>query len=65
MSPAPGSLHQQVSGNLFGLLWNYLHGKPCQVFSAPFDVRLPNPKKGKLDQDIITVVQPDLCVVCD
>lgn len=65
MSPAPGSLHQQVSGNLFGLLWNYLHGKPCLVFSAPFDVRLPNAQKGKTDQDISTVVQPDLCVVCD
>ena len=65
MSPAPGSMHQRVSGNIFGQLWNYLHGKPCQVFSAPFDVRLPASHRSKSDQDITTVVQPDLCVVCD
>ncbi len=65
MSPAPGSLHQRISGNIFGQLWNYLQGKPCQVFSAPFDVRLPISPKNKADIEIITVVQPDLCVVCD
>jgi Uma2 family endonuclease len=30
---------------------------------APFDVRLP--RKSKEDKDIITVLQPDICVVCD
>ena len=65
MSPSPGSMHQRVSGNIFGQLWNYLQGKPCQVFSAPFDVRLPASQRSKSDQDITTVVQPDLCVVCD
>lgn len=65
MSPAPGSMHQRISGNIFGKLWNYLRNKPCQVFSAPFDVRLPSSKKSKADKEIITVVQPDLCVICD
>jgi len=65
MTPAPSSLHQRISGNIFGELWNYLQGKPCQVFSAPFDVRLPISKGTKGDKDIITVVQPDLCVICD
>ena len=65
MSPAPSSKHQIVSGNLFGLLWNYLRGKKCQVFIGPFDVRLPLSPKQKSDREIITVVQPDLCVVCD
>ena len=65
MSPAPGSAHQRVAGNLFGPMWNFLQGKHCQVFMAPFDVRLPMAKKGKTDRDITTVVQPDLCVVCD
>ena len=63
MSPAPSGLHQRISGNLFGPLWNYFRGKKCQVFSAPFDVRLPG--SSKKDRDIITVVQPDLCVICD
>ncbi|MDV7396126.1 Uma2 family endonuclease, partial [Arthrospira platensis SPKY1] len=40
---------------------NFFHKKPCQVFHAPFDVRLP--KKGQ--PEVYTVVQPDLCVVCD
>lgn len=40
-----------------------MKGKLCQVFHAPFDVRLP--VKSKKNQDIDTVVQPDLCVVCD
>ncbi|MBS1508649.1 MAG: Uma2 family endonuclease [Bacteroidetes bacterium] len=65
MSPAPSSRHQKVSGNLQGLLWNYLRDKSCQLFSAPFDVRLPLSSKQKSDKEIITVVQPDLCVICD
>ncbi len=65
MSPAPGSLHQKVSGELFRQLANFLKGKRCQVFSAPFDVRLPSTRKDQADKEITTVVQPDLCVVCD
>jgi Uma2 family endonuclease len=65
MSPAPRSRHQVVAGNLHGQLWSYLKHKKCQVFMAPFDVRLPQPKKGNTDPEIITVVQPDVCVVCD
>ncbi len=65
MSPAPGSLHQRISGNIFGQLWNNLKGQTCQVFSAPFDVRLPRSPKNISDKEIVTVVQPDLCVVCD
>lgn len=65
MSPDPTSDHQGISGNLFGPVWNYFKGKKCKVFSAPFDVRLPVSSKKKADRDIITVVQPDLCVICD
>lgn len=65
MSPAPGSLHQQVSGELFRQVANFLKSKKCKVFSSPFDVRLPVSQKNKTDREIITVVQPDLCVVCD
>lgn len=65
MSPAPSSKHQKVSGNLFGLLWNHFRGKRCQVFIAPFDVRIPSQRNKKDDKEIINVVQPDICVVCD
>ncbi len=63
MSPAPTSAHQLISGDIYGQLWTFLKGKPCQVISAPFDVRLP--RKSNDDAEIITVVQPDICVVCD
>ena len=64
MSPAPSSLHQRISGELFRQIANFLTEKRCQVFSAPFDVRLSS-SKTKNDNDIFTVVQPDLCVVCE
>jgi len=36
----------------------------CQIFTAPFDVRLP--RNGDLtDNKIFDVVQPDIVVVCD
>jgi len=63
MSPTPSSAHQRVSQWLNKELLIFLDGKTCEVFTAPFDVRLP--KKSKRDEDIVTVVQPDLCVVCD
>lgn len=63
MSPAPNLKHQTVSMNLTGEMYNIFKTHPCRFFSAPFDVRLP--KKGKEDQEVFTVVQPDLCVVCD
>gem|GEM_PF-3247542 len=32
MSPAPNRFHQEVSGNLYGLIWSYLRKNPCQAF---------------------------------
>jgi len=63
MSPAPSGNHQIVSLNISGELYNYLKGKPCKVFAAPFDVRLVRDEKS--DKKIKTVVQPDVCVICD
>lgn len=60
---APRMSHQKISMRLSVEFFNFLKGKTCQVFHAPFDVRLP--VKSKRNQDIDTVVQPDLCVVCD
>ena len=60
---APRLIHQRISGKIFHLLYTFLQGKSCEVFSVPFDVRLPVSSRdpGKIN----TVVQPDLCVVCD
>ena len=59
MSPAPLPGHQAVSGEIFRQLANFLQGKSCKVYAAPFDVRL-NANGGD-----DTVVQPDILVVCD
>jgi len=56
---APSWQHQKVSSNLHWLLYSMLKGKPCEVFYAPFDVRL------NADTFDNTVVQPDLLVICD
>ncbi|RTL60902.1 MAG: Uma2 family endonuclease [Sphingobacteriales bacterium] len=64
MSPAPSLKHQEISMNLSATIYNYLKGKSCKIFSAPFDVRLPVKNKMK-DEEITTVVQTDICVICD
>lgn len=40
MSSSPSTKHQQISMILSSEIYNYLKGKQCQVFSAPFDIRL-------------------------
>ncbi len=63
MSPAPSMRHQRISGHIYREISWFLKGRTCQIFSAPFDVRLS--KKGSNDSEITTVVQPDICVICD
>jgi Uma2 family endonuclease len=65
MSPAPSTSHQKISGKLHGRLFNFFEPHSCNLFAAPFDVRLLDKKKSTLDKEIHTVVQPDLCVICD
>lgn len=66
MSPAPTTKHQFIVTNLGGVLFNYFHKGPCRLFYAPFDVRLYDRRKSIVaNRDIFTVVQPDLCVVCN
>ena len=64
MAPAPTTAHQLISGELFGQLHSYLKGKKCKVISAPFDVRLFE-QDGDSPEDIDTVVDPDISIVCD
>ncbi len=63
MTPAPGLAHQDVALKMAVQITNFLRDRPCRVFIAPFDVRLP--KAGEADDLVDTVVQPDLSVVCD
>ncbi len=64
MTPAPSRIHQKISMNLLYFFHHFLMGKKCEVYPAPFDVRLPiNGKKE--DKEIYDVVQPDISVICD
>lgn len=63
MSPAPSSEHQRISREIGRQFANYLLGKNCESFSAPFDVRLP--QEDENEEEITNVVQPDLVVICD
>lgn len=63
MGQTPGTSHQRMLVDISGQLWSFLKGNKCRVFAAPFDVRLP--RKTNDDREIITVLQPDICVVCD
>ncbi len=66
MSPAPNVKHQRLSIYLSSRLFYYFENKACQVFSAPFDVRLYDRNESLIaNKEITTVVQPDICVICD
>jgi len=62
MSPAPKTRHQAILWRLSSELYGYLKGKPCRAFPAPFDVLLP--KGNETDDEVDTVVQPDIVVYC-
>jgi len=66
MSPAPKLKHQKINGIIFVNLFKIIEKNKgnCEIFPAPFDVRLPQ-NGEKSDEQIYNVVQPDICVVCD
>ncbi|MFN0016012.1 MAG: Uma2 family endonuclease [Saprospiraceae bacterium] len=61
---APSRKHQDISVRLSRPFINLLWNSPYKVYVAPFDVRLTRFSEAK-NKDVTTVVQPDLCVVCD
>jgi len=60
MVPSPSTKHQRVSGRLHAKLFNFLEGKDCEVFHAPFDIEL---HCESMDGNKIVI--PDLSVICD
>lgn len=56
---SPSQIHQTISMELSNILYNYIKSRKgtCQIFTAPFDV--------KLSDDPLTIVQPDIMVICD
>ena len=63
---APNRKHQKISAFLNFKLYSFLENHKCEMYAAPFDVRLFDKDKSvKQNKDIYTVVQPDLCIICD
>ena len=56
---SPSQIHQAISMELSNIIYNYIKSRRglCQLFSAPFDV--------KLSDTPLTIVQPDIMVICD
>lgn len=57
---SPDVDHQNILGNLYVLFKEFLKGKKCKAFIAPFDVLFR--KRDIKDPDVL---QPDLIVLCD
>ena len=57
----PNTSHQAMLTEIVRQFANFLVGKSCKVYPAPFDVRL----FYKEDESDDTVVQPDVSVICD
>ncbi len=64
MSAAPSLNHQRISMRLGRWIDSYLDGRPCEVVAAPVDV-LFAADPDQPEDEVDTVVQPDLVVVCD
>ena len=64
MMAPPSRVHQEISVAIAAQLYNYLEGKRCKVFPAPFGVRLFE-QDGARPEDVDTMVEPDISVVCD
>ena len=63
MAP-PSRVHQEIVTELIRQLANFLEGKRCRVYPAPFAVRLFE-RDGDKPDDVDTMVEPDITVVCD
>ena len=64
MAPAPKRAHQAAISHLLVDISLYLGDKLCEIYTTPFEVRLPIRNERKHTQ-VINVVQPDICVVAD
>ena len=64
MMAPPVRIHQLVLMELAAQLHDFLRGKRCTVYPAPFAVRLFE-KDGDNPEDVDTMVEPDISIVCD
>ena len=64
MMAPPSRIHQEISFEISRQIGNYLEGKQCRIYPAPFGVRLFE-SDGERPEDVDTMVEPDISIVCD
>jgi len=64
MMAPPTRAHQKIVSELNRQFGNYLQGKRCEVYPAPFAVRLFE-QNDDSPENVDTLVEPDITVVCD
>lgn len=64
LQAAPSRIHQKISMEISRQIANFLEGKKCEVYTAPFAVRLFE-KDTDIPEDVQTVFEPDISVICD
>ena len=63
---APSRRHQAILRELNGYFFNHFRTHRFEFYAAPFDVRLYDKQKSeKANKDVFTVIQPDICIICD
>lgn len=60
----PLRIHQEIRGSLGIQFYNYAEGKACEVYCVPLAVR-PFERDGDRPENVDTLVEPDITVVCD
>ena len=64
MMAPPLRVHQEILMALSRQIANFLDGKQCKVYPAPFAVRLFE-EDDDTSEDVDTMLEPDITVVCD
>ena len=64
MMAPPSREHQRILTEVTRQIANYLEGKKCEVYAAPFAV-LPFATANDAPEDVDTMVEPDITIICD
>lgn len=62
---APSRVHQEILSELHRQIANFLVGKDCKVYPAPFHVVLDLDEEMEDEKDQKNVFEPDITIICD
>ncbi|PWA11947.1 Uma2 family endonuclease [Pueribacillus theae] len=65
LQAAPSRVHQEILSELHRQIANFLVGKECKVYPAPFHVLLDLEEEIDDDKERKNVFEPDISIICD